>query len=104
MDPPPIFRTAIKVALGFGAIGYLGATALYLLPIRWYPHPSASFLFAICPPAILTMTVDPSFGSLALILAPLNAILYAIAGFVIGGAFGEAIRHFGRGRDKKEGS
>ena len=32
----------------------------------------------------MTMTVDPSFAGVALVLAPLNALVYGAVGLVIG--------------------
>jgi hypothetical protein len=41
---------------------------------------------AICPSALFAMMpmTDLSFGAVALILAPLNAVLYGFVGFLLG--------------------
>jgi hypothetical protein len=72
----------IKVALGFAMVGYCVAIGLYFAPHSW--HPSPTFVFMLCPPALLTITVDPSFLSVVTILAPINALLYGIIGLLIG--------------------
>jgi hypothetical protein len=71
---------AAKIAVGFAALGYLVAVSLYFA--KW--HLSPSLVFTICPPAFLTITVDPSFTSVAAILAPLNALLYGVVGLLVG--------------------
>jgi hypothetical protein len=69
----------------FTVVGYLVAIGLYLAPVRWFRwHPSPSLVFAVCPPAFLTITVDPSFTSVAIILAPLNALVYGLVGLPFG--------------------
>jgi hypothetical protein len=40
--------------------------------------PMASLVVAVCPPALLTITVDPSFTTVAVMLAPLNAVSYGL--------------------------
>ena len=77
----------IKVALGIGIVGYCVAIGLYLAPSHW--HPTPTFVFAVCPPAMLTITVDPSLLAVATVLAPLNAVLYGIVGLLIGFAVKE---------------
>jgi hypothetical protein len=41
-------------------------------------------VFTICPPAIFTITVDPSLTTVAAIFAPLNALLYGFVGLLVG--------------------
>ena len=69
-------------ALVGGVVGYLVAIAVYLAPTSWGPPPS--IVFALCPAALASITVDPSFRAVATVLAPWNALLYAGAGAVIG--------------------
>jgi hypothetical protein len=74
----------LKLAILFAIVGYLVAIALYFVGSKW--HPSIPEVLAICPASALTMIsmTDPSFGAIAAIVAPLNAILYGIAGLLIG--------------------
>jgi hypothetical protein len=44
-------------------------------------------VFLLCPACIFTVTVDPSFSTVALLLAPLNAVVYAFLGLCLGGLF-----------------
>jgi hypothetical protein len=71
---------AAKIAVAFAAVGYLLPVGLYFS--KW--HPSPALVFTICPPAVLAITVDLSFTSVAAILAPLNAVLYGVIGLLIG--------------------
>jgi hypothetical protein len=72
----------IKVALGTAIVGYCVAIGLWAAPSNW--HPTSTFVFTICPPAVLTITVDPSLLAVVTVLAPLNALLYGIVGLLIG--------------------
>jgi hypothetical protein len=51
-------------------------------PIGW--HIPAAIVYALCPAVYSTITVDPSFPSVALILGPINASVYGVAGLAIG--------------------
>jgi hypothetical protein len=77
-------RIGLKVALGFALVGYLGAVGLYFAASMLRLSPVLGF--AICPAYLLVMIsmTDPSFGAIALIIAPLNAVLYGIVGLLIG--------------------
>jgi hypothetical protein len=77
-------RLPIKIALGFAVAGYLVAIGLHVVRSTW--HPSPVLVFSICPANILTMIsmTDPSFGGIATIVAPLNAVLYGVVGLLIG--------------------
>jgi uncharacterized membrane protein len=72
----------LKIALGFAALSYLATLGLYLVPSVWHLTPKT--VYAICPACVLTITVDPSFASVALILAPIDAIVYGSIGLMIG--------------------
>jgi hypothetical protein len=80
--------TTTKLVLGFGAIGYLVAVGLYFAPTRW--HFPTMLVIVACPSALLSMAsmTDPSFGAVALIIAPANAVIYGLFGFLVSGAFG----------------
>jgi membrane protein required for beta-lactamase induction len=77
-------KLVLKIALGFALAGYFVAMGLYFAPSAW--HPSPALVLSICPASFLPMLsmTDPSFGGMALVIAPLNAVLYAIVGLVIG--------------------
>jgi hypothetical protein len=74
----------LKTSLVFAVLGYLIALGLYFAPLNW--HLRSTFVLAICPPSFLTMIsmTDPSFTTIAIMLAPLNAVLYGIVGALIG--------------------
>jgi hypothetical protein len=75
-------RPGLKLSLGLGALSYLITVGLYFVASIW--HPSAKTVFATCPACALTFTVDPSFASVALSLAPIDAMVYGVIGLVIG--------------------
>jgi hypothetical protein len=77
-----LMRVILKTSLAFAAVGYLVALGLYFAPLRW--HIPGAILYAICPAAYLTITVDPSFRSVTLILGPINASVYGVAGLPLG--------------------
>jgi len=74
-------KSLSKITLAFAIVGYLAAIGLYYAPVNW--HLSPKVVFTICPPALLTITVDPSFITAAMVLAPINALLYGGIGFLI---------------------
>jgi hypothetical protein len=71
----------MKTSLAFAAVGYLVALGLYFAPLSW--HIPAAIVYALCPAAYSTITVDPSFPSVALILGPINASVCGV-GLAIG--------------------
>jgi hypothetical protein len=72
----------LKTSLAFAAIGYLVALGLYFAPLGW--HIPGAVVYAICPAAYLTITVDPSFAGVALALGPVNASVYGVIGLAVG--------------------
>ncbi|GEM_PF-4666558 len=84
------FGTGWRVTSGFAFLGYAVALVMYFLPPAWGAA-SPELVYALCPPAIFTITVDPSFSTVAILLGPLNALLYACTGFVIGFAIEECV-------------
>jgi hypothetical protein len=82
-------RLWLRLAIGLGALSYVITVAIYFVPSTW--HPSTGTAFTICPACALTVTVDPSFTSVALILAPIDAIVYGAIGLNIG-LIAEALR------------
>ena len=90
-------KLTLKMALGFAVLGYVVAIGLYVAPATW--HFAPVLMLAICPASFLTMLsmTDPSLGGMALIIAPLNAVLYGVAGLLIGLAIeGRASRSLDR--------
>jgi hypothetical protein len=75
----------IKLFAGFAAFSYLLTVGLNFAPLNW--HLSANMIYAVCPSCVLTITVDPSFGAVALVLAPLNAAIYGALGALLGYCF-----------------
>jgi hypothetical protein len=76
-----LMRLILKTSLAFAAVGNLVALGLYSAPPSW--HIPAAIVYAICPAAYSTITVDPSFSSVALILGPINASVYGVGGLTI---------------------
>ena len=77
-------RVRLKIALGFAVAGYLVTIGLYFAPPAWHLPPT--LIAAICPPELLVMIsmTDPSFGAIAFLIAPINAVLYGVLGLVVG--------------------
>jgi len=72
----------IKLLTVFAVCAYLGVVGLYFAPHGWTLAPA--FAFILCPACVLTITVDPSFTTVALLLAPLSAAVYGSLGSVFG--------------------
>jgi hypothetical protein len=72
----------IKMLGGFAGFSYLLTVALHFVPPSW--HPAAQLVYLLCPACVLTITVDPSLATVLLVLAPLNAAVYASLGTVFG--------------------
>lgn len=77
-------KLPLKIAVAFAIAGYLVAVGLYFVGGAW--HLSPIHVLAICPASLLTMMsmTDPSFGAIAAIVAPLNALLYGVVGLLVG--------------------
>jgi hypothetical protein len=72
----------IKLAAVFAVVSYLFTVGLDFSPLNW--HLSANMIYLVCPACVATITVDPSFGAVALVLAPLNAAVYGSLGALLG--------------------
>ena len=72
----------LKMLGGFAVFFYLLTVALNFAPHSW--HPSPQLVYAACPACVLTITVDPSLGTVLLLLAPLNAAVYGSLGAALG--------------------
>jgi hypothetical protein len=72
----------VKTALALAISAYLWTMALALIPPYWV-HVPAPLVFLLCPACILTITVDPSFSTVALFLAPIDAFIYGLIGIWI---------------------
>jgi hypothetical protein len=66
----------------FAVVSYLLVAGLSVAPHGW--HPSPQFVFFICPACGLTITVDPSLGTVLAGLAPLSAAVYGSLGAILG--------------------
>ncbi len=77
-------KLTLKIAVAFAIAGYLVTVGLYFVGGAW--HPSPAHVLAICPASLLTMIsmTDPSFGAIAAIVAPLNALVYGVVGLLVG--------------------
>lgn len=73
-----MLATGLKVFSVSAIVGYGAAIALYVTPASW--SLSATIVYCLCPPTILTFGVGPSASSVVAILAPLNAIAYGLLG------------------------
>ena len=72
----------IKMLAGFALVSYFVVVGLSFAPHSWHPRPQ--FVFTVCPACALTITVDPSLGTVLLGLAPLSAAVYGSLGAVLG--------------------
>jgi hypothetical protein len=75
-----------KLAMIFAVCAYVWTLALALIPPSKLNLP-VPVAFLLCPACIFTVTVDPSFSTVALLLAPLNAVIYAFLGLCLGSLF-----------------
>jgi len=82
MEPGEPLSLPIKMLAGFAVVSYLVIVGLSVAPHSW--HSSPQFVFSICPACALTITVDPSFGTVLLVLAPFSAAVYGSLGGVFG--------------------
>ena len=73
----------VKLFVAFAVCAYLWTLALALVPPATLDIP-APVVFVLCPACVLTITVDPKFSTVALILAPLNAGIYGLVGLALG--------------------
>jgi hypothetical protein len=73
---------AVKVGVGLAACSYILTILMVLAPLSW--NPPSILVYSLCPACLLTITVDPSFPTVAFILAPLNAVVYGLLGIVSG--------------------
>jgi cellobiose-specific phosphotransferase system component IIC len=75
----------IKLLGGFAVFSYLLTVALNYIPPGW--HLTAQTVYLVCPACVLTVTVDPSLGTVMLLLAPMNAAVYGSLGVLLGHLF-----------------
>src|SRR4029077_21272218 len=59
----------MKLLAVFAGLSYLLTVGLDLAPHSW--HFSTQAVYLLCPACVLTITVDPSLGSVLFLLAPL---------------------------------
>ena len=76
-------RRVVVTALVFALAGYAIAATFGLANLPSVSIP-AFVIFALCPVAVLTITVDPSPTTVLTLLAPLNALVYALVGATVG--------------------
>ena len=76
-----LWKWVVRVTIAFAVFGYFICIGLFFAPLSWRLPPIV--VYAICPPALLTITVDLSFRTVALMLAPMNALVYGTAGGVV---------------------
>lgn len=72
----------IKLLAVFAGCAYFGVVGLYFVPRGWTLTPALAF--SVCPACVLTITVDPSFATVAFFLAPLSAAVYGSLGAALG--------------------
>src|ERR1700733_9636945 len=82
IEPGKSTSVPIKLLAGFAVVSYLVIVGLFFAPHSWHPIPQ--FILSLCPACALTITVDPSLGTVLLGLAPLSAAVYASLGGVLG--------------------
>jgi hypothetical protein len=84
----------LRITSSFAAAGYFVAVALQLTPPSWRLSPS--LVYSVCPPAFATITVDPSWMAVLVVIGPANALIYGILGLVIGVLSSQF--HYGRNK------
>ena len=72
----------IRMLAGFAVVSYFVIVGLFFAAHSW--HPSSQFVFFLCPACILSITLDPSLGTVLVVLAPLSAAVYGSLGGVLG--------------------
>ena len=77
------FSKPMKLAVIFAACAYLWTVALAFVPPSRANIPPL-LVFLMCPACIFTVTVDPSFSTVAILLAPMNALVYGVIGICLG--------------------
>lgn len=77
------FSKPVKLAVIFAACAYLWTVALALVPPSRVDIPPL-LVFLLCPACIFTVTVDPSFSTVAILLGPMNALVYGVIGVCLG--------------------
>jgi hypothetical protein len=84
IDPDTQDRSSIpiKPLACFAGFSYLLTVGLNFAPLNWHLTKQAAFL--LCPACVLTITVDPSFRAVLLVLAPLNAAVFGSLGAILG--------------------
>jgi hypothetical protein len=82
IEPAKSTSVPLKMLAGFAVVSYLVIVGLFFAPHSW--HPSSQFVFFLSPACALTITVDPSLGTVLLGLAPLSAAVYGSLGGVLG--------------------
>lgn len=86
IDPTNQRRSSIPIKMlgGFGALAYVMVAGLVLIPPNGHAALDPALVFLICPACVLTVTADPSLGTVLLFLAPLNAAVYGAFGGILG--------------------
>ncbi len=82
IEPGKRSSLPIKMLAGFAAVSYLVVVGLSFAPHSWHTSPQS--VFSVCPACALTITVEPSLGTVLLGLAPLSAAVYGALGAVLG--------------------
>lgn len=66
-------------------LGFSIAVGIRAAPTTWRPSPG--LVFSVCPAAMLSISVDPSWLTVLVLLAPINAALYGAVGVVLAWIF-----------------
>lgn len=82
IEPGNHWLLPIEMLAGFAVVSYLVDVGLFFAPYTWLRSPKV--VFAVCPACALSITVDPSLGTVLLGLAPLSAAVYGSLGAVLG--------------------
>ncbi len=81
VEPGRSTSIPIKMLAGFAIVSYV---AVLVLPLVSPAHASSQFAFLVCPACALTLTVDPPFAFILLVLGPFSAAVYGCLGGVLG--------------------
>jgi hypothetical protein len=78
-----VFSVPIKMVGALAVFSYLLTLGLYFAP-KTLSHFPLFVIFSACPACVLSVTVDASFGTVLLLLAPLSAAVYGSLGAILG--------------------
>jgi hypothetical protein len=80
--PDQVSLIPVKFLCSFAIFSYLLTVGLYFAPGGI--SPSRVLVYSLCPACTLTVTVDPHFSTVLLLLGPINGLFFGSLGAVLG--------------------